>query len=175
MTSRDQEEYSALRATIRERGTARVWTFLVGMIAWAALMTATATLSATPLSVVLPLLLLAAVFEAVLALHVGVERVGRYLQVFHEIASSGWEHAAMRFGKPRGAITTDPLFVVVFACAAIVNLTPALVLSPSRSELIVVGGAHVLFLLRLMAARAGAARQRAIDLERFQALTGDEK
>ena len=30
MTARELEEYRALRATIRERGTARVWIFVVG-------------------------------------------------------------------------------------------------------------------------------------------------
>ncbi len=30
MTGRDVEEYTALRATIRERGTTRVWLFVVG-------------------------------------------------------------------------------------------------------------------------------------------------
>lgn len=170
MTSCEHEEYRALRATIRERGTARIWMFLAGIAAWATLMVATATLASTPLAVLLPLLVLAAAFEAVLALHVGVERVGRYIQVFYEDDGKGWEHAAMAFGRPAGAITTDALFSVPFFLAAMFNVGPALLTEPTRAELIVVGGAHVLFVLRLVAARAGTAKQRAVDLARFRQL-----
>ena len=45
MTAREQDEYSALRATIRERGTVRVGLFVAGMAAWAALTLATAALA----------------------------------------------------------------------------------------------------------------------------------
>lgn len=76
----------------------------------------------------------------------------------------------MEFGRPRGAIGVDPLFTALFALAAVINVAPALVLEPVRSELIVVAGAHLLFFVRLLYARAAAARQRAVDLERFQQL-----
>src|SRR5712671_3249262 len=89
MTGREQDEYSALRATIRERGTARICLFVAGLAAWAAVTIATAALASTPLAALLPLLLLASVFEAIFALHVGVERIGRYIQVFHENGSGG--------------------------------------------------------------------------------------
>src|SRR5712692_1617958 len=75
MTSRELEEYRALRDTIRERSTARVWVFLAGLVAWAALTVATAALAALPVATLLPLLILAAAFEAVFSLHVGVERI----------------------------------------------------------------------------------------------------
>src|SRR4051812_38040687 len=78
-TPGEQVEYTALRATIRERGTARVCIFAGGIVAWGAVATATAALASTPVSTLLPLVVLAAIFEAVFALHVGVERVGRYL------------------------------------------------------------------------------------------------
>src|SRR5947209_377037 len=84
MTPRDVEEYRALRDTIRERGTTRVWVFIAGLAVWAALVIATAALAALPVATLLPLLVLAAVFEAVLSLHIGVERIGRYLQVYFE-------------------------------------------------------------------------------------------
>ena len=42
------------------------------------------TLQPVPLATLVPLLVLAAAFECVFALHVGIERVGRYLQVFYE-------------------------------------------------------------------------------------------
>ena len=54
MRERAQEEYRALRATIRERGTARVWVFIAGIVAWGAITVATATLAPTPLAVLLP-------------------------------------------------------------------------------------------------------------------------
>src|SRR6185295_1240019 len=122
-----------------------------------------------PVATLIPLVVLAALFEAVFALHVGVERVGRYLQVFHEPAAegSGWEHTAMAFGRVPGAATTDALFTAVFLIAAACNIIPALIIGPTQPELIFVGGGHALFALRLLAARAAAGRQRAIDLRRF--------
>jgi hypothetical protein len=167
MTPREQEEYSALRTTIRERGTARVWMFLVGIVSWAGVTTATAALASTPLAVLLPLLVLVATFEAVFALHVGVERIGRYLQVVH---ADGWEQVAMAFGRPAGAIGLDALFSIVFLIATLFNFGPVLVTNPIGSELVFVGGAHMLFVLRVIVARASAARQRGVDLARFQEL-----
>jgi hypothetical protein len=172
MTEREQEEYVALRATVRERGTARVWVFVAGVAGWAALTLATAALAATPVATLVPLLVLASVFEAVFALHVGVERVGRYIQVFHETEAGGarWEHTAMALGPTKGVATTDALFVIPFLLAGLFNLMPALIMEPTREEVVFVAGAHALFILRLVVARDRAAKQRAIDLERFQQL-----
>jgi hypothetical protein len=167
MTLCEQEEYRALRATIRERGTARIWMFGAGVGLWAALALATATTTVVPLAVLLPLLVLEATFEAVFALHVGVERVGRYLQVFYD---DRWEQVAMQFGRPPGAVRLDALFIVPFLIAVAANLAPLLVSSPVPVEWIFIGGAHALVVLRLLTGRAGAARQRAIDLERFKQL-----
>ena len=175
MTATDQTEYRELRATIRERGTARVWLFVMGLVGWGALTIATAALAAPPVGSLVPLVVLAAVFEGVFALHVGVERIGRYLQVAHEPDAHGWEHAAMAFGRPRGAAAIDALFSVPFALAAALNLVPALLPGPTREELVFVGGAHALFLLRLVAARGAAKRQRTIDLARFRELNADRR
>lgn len=171
MTASDRTEYTELRATIRERGTARVWLFVVGVIAWASLTVATAALAAPPLGSLIPLLVLVAVFEGVFALHVGVERIGRYLQVAYELDGTGWEHAAMAFGRLAGAASLDPLFIVPFVLATLINIIPALLAGPTREELIFVAGAHALFVLRLVVARAAAKRQRAIDLQRFTEIT----
>jgi hypothetical protein len=172
MTGRELEEYTALRATIRSRGTARIYLFVAGVAAWAALAMATAALASPPVATLLPLLVLASVFEAVFALHVGVERVGRYIQVFHEadVDTAKWEHTAMAFGRPPGAATTDALFLVPFLLAGLFNIMPALIAQPTPPELVFVGGAHALFALRLFVARHAAATQRAIDLERFRQL-----
>lgn len=174
MTPRELAEYRALRSTIRERGTARVWVFVAGIAAWAALGLATALLVDTPLSTLVPLLMLAATFEAVFALHVGVERVGRYLQVFHEMPDekASWESLAMSLGPPARGTATDPLFVVVFAVATALNFLPILIVSPVPVELVTLGALHLLFLARLLTARSAAARQRAADLARFTEMKG---
>ncbi|MGH9139850.1 MAG: hypothetical protein ACRD2I_01775 [Vicinamibacterales bacterium] len=178
MTGHEQNEYKALRETIRERGTARVCIFVAGISIWAATTIATAALAATPVATLLPLLVLASAFEGVFALHVGVERVGRYIQVFYEpdeaAAAPGgagrWEHTAMAFGRPAGAPTTDALFTVPFLLAGLCNAAPVMLLHPVREELLFVGGAHALFVLRIVVARLSAGRQRAIDLQRFTQL-----
>jgi hypothetical protein len=179
MTPRELEEYRALRDTIRQRGTARVWVFLAGLTAWAALTVATAALAALPVAALLPLLILAAAFEAVFSLHVGVERIGRYVQVFFEDESPEgaqpgevrkWEHVAMTFGRPLTGSSIDPLFAMFFILATFLNFVPVFLAEPMRIEITVVGTAHVLFIGRILAARWVASRQRAADLERFQQL-----
>jgi hypothetical protein len=177
MTGREQDEYRELRATIRERGTARIYLFAAGIAAWTAATIATTALASSPLATLLPLLLLASVFEGIFALHIGIERIGRYIQVFYETDADDdghqqrrWEHAAMDFGRPAGAPALDPLFTMLFLLAAAFNIAPAMLLNPIQSELIFVGGAHALFLLRVVVARQAASRQRGIDLERFRQL-----
>jgi hypothetical protein len=167
MRTQQQEEYRALRATIRQRGTAKVWVLLAGMIGWGGLTTATAALASLPVATFLPLLVLAVTFEAVFNLHVGVERIGRYLQVFHEDAT-GWEHTAMAFGRPLKGTGTDPLFVAFFLIATFLNIVPALLAEPVQLEITVVGVAHLLFVVRVLIARRSAAKQRAADLKRFE-------
>ena len=171
MTDREHLEYNALRATIRERGTARVYIFATGFAVWSALVVATAALAFPPVATLLPLLVLLAIFEAVFALHVGVERIGRYLRVFHERDQSArWEEAAAAFGRPKGAPAVDPLFSIPFFVAALFNAAPALIVQPTWPELVFIGGAHALFVLRLLVAREASRRQRAIDQARFEEL-----
>lgn len=167
MTHREQEEYRALRDTIRERGSTRVWVFTVGLAAWAAILTSLVALSVPPAATFISLVALAATFEAVLALHASVERVGRYLLVFH---GDAWERTAGLFGRPRGGLTVDPLFSGLFVLAAIVNLLPLAPANPRASELLTIGLAHVAFAARVIIARTLAGRQRAIDTARFEEL-----
>src|ERR1043165_3191109 len=98
LTPREKEEYRALRAAIAARGATRVWLFLAVMVAWAAATIATAALAALPVATLLPLLVLAAGFEAVFSVHTGVERVGRYLQVFYDGGEREWERTIMAYG-----------------------------------------------------------------------------
>ncbi len=172
MTPRELEEYRALRDTIRERGTARVWVFLAGLVAWGALTIATAALASLPVATFLPLLVLAAAFEGVFSLHVGVERIGRYVQVFLEDAEDpgdniGWEHVLMEAGPPLRGTSVDPLFTVHFLIATLLNFVPVLLAEPVPLEVSVVGSAHVLVAARMLFARRAASRQRAADLARF--------
>ena len=172
MSPREREEYRALRNTIRSRGTARTWVFLAGLTAWAGLAIGTAELLPIPLATLLPLLVLAGAFEAVFALHVGVERVGRYLQVFY---ADRWERTAMAFGAPLAGTGADPLFALFFALATVFNFAPLLFASPTDSEIVVIGGVHALVLARIVLARRAALRQRTVDLARFQQLYDDQR
>ena len=168
-------EYTVLRQTIAARGTARMVLFPVTMIAWAALALVDLTFADAPLAALYPLAVLVGGFEAIHALHVGVERVGRYLQVYYESLETGprWETTVMSVGPslPGGGI--DPLFSIVFVCAAFVNIVPALALQvakPTATELGVIGVLHLAFVVRVVRARGAAARQRAVELESFRAI-----
>lgn len=176
MTDRELEEYRALRDTIRERGTARVWIFVIGFGIWGGLVMATVSIAALPEATLLPLLALAAVFEAIFALHTGVERVGRYIQVFYESESRdslNWEHTAMAFGRAFPSAALDPLFARFFWIATVFNFIPALVAGAVRIEWTWIGLAHVLFLVRVVIAERHAAHQRATDLDHFLKLKND--
>jgi len=166
MTTRELEEYRALRDTIRERSTARIWVFLAGLAAWAALTIATAALAALPVATFLPLLILAATFEGVFSLHVAVERIGRYIQVFLE-TDGVLEHVAMAVGKPLKGTSSDPLFTAHFIIAVFLNIVPALLAQPVAIEVIVVLAIHLLVVARIALARRVASHQRAADLKRF--------
>jgi len=178
------EEYRALRATIRERGTARWIVIALTFVAWAWIVSTTqAPLSApfpTPLSSLIPLVVLAAGFEIVFGLHVGVERVGRYLQARYEAADGSlpqWEHEAMAAGSvPELRSGIDPLAGWLFIAAAAVNLmrfgTPIMLIDvglPGSTwlELAVSLALHSLFVVRLSRARRFAATQRDEDLRFF--------
>jgi len=172
MTPRQIEEYRALRSTIRERSTARVWIALAGFSAWAGAAVATAALWTLPVATLIPLLLLALTFEIVLALHTAVERIGRYLQVFFEDAQidAGWEHTVMAYGREFPGGGPDPLFCGYVWAATVLNLIPAALVTPQPIEWAVVGAAHALVALHVWLARRAAAKQRALDLDRFTRL-----
>jgi hypothetical protein len=161
-------EYEALRETIRQRGTVRMMLMPVIFIGWAATAVATAAVITVAVSTLVPLLVLVAGFEAILALHMNVERIGRYLQVFHE-RDGGWEHVAMAFGQRFPGSGPDPLFVQTFVFAISINALPVVLGADYTVELIVLVP-HVLAVYRLRMARAAAARQRAEDLQRVQSL-----
>lgn len=172
MTPRELQEYDALRATIRERGTARHWILLAGLMGWATLSLAVCAWGTDPVEVLAPLVLLVATFEVVFALHTGVERVGRYIQVYFEseTESAAWEHVAMAFGRQFGGGGMDALFSPLFWVATLCNLVPVALMEPAPAEWAVIGVLHLLVAGRVRTARAQAAGQRAQDLERFTTL-----
>src|SRR5688572_20024462 len=93
-------EFTALRSAISARGTTRIVIAAVTIGVWAALTAVLVLVSDLPLAVLIPFAVLVGGFEAVHALHVGVERIGRYLQVYYEEGPDApqWETAAMAVG-----------------------------------------------------------------------------
>lgn len=175
------EEFRALRATVRERGTTRLLVTVITFVAWATLAIVVYAVSAIPLLAIVPLVVLAAGFEVVFAAHVGVERVGRYLQVHYEAPPGElprWEQVVMKLGRqglPSGGI--DPLFSSLFAIAALVNLAPIGLVTYSAAPILVgeisvefafYAFLHVFFIARILIARHFTRRQRARELELFQ-------
>ena len=168
MNSLQVAEYQTLRATIQQRGTARLTLALVAFVAWAGLAVAIHVLAAAPVLSLVSLTVLAAGFEIVFALHVGVERIGRYLQVYYEVADvpPAWEHVAMlggvRLRRPPGGL--DPLFGGLFLFAVVLNLLPV-ALSAEPIEGIVLGVFHAGVVARIVVSHRFASNQRARDLE----------
>lgn len=172
MTAQEVAEFTELRATIRQRVTQRLWLFVVTLGLWAAATMTIAAFTTLPVAALLPLLLLAGGFETIVQLHTGVERIGRYLQVFYDetdptAKERNWERTAMAYGRayPGGS---DALFGVHFFLAVLLNFVPVTLAEPVKIDVVVVAAAHVAFVGRLLVARRAAARQRAVDLERFE-------
>jgi len=119
-----------------------------------------------------PFVVLAATFEINFFIHTGVERIGRYIQVFYEEreGAAGWETIAMSYGTkfPSGL---DPLFSIVFASAAALNFLSSIAVEQRRSAWIALSlVGHLAFAYRIVSAKALAGSQRAVDLERFRNL-----
>lgn len=182
MEQLQRDEFKALRTTIMSRGTVRAITFLVTMVAWATLTLLFAV--SGPRNIVgalLTLMVLAAGFEAIFQLHLGVERVGRYLQVaFEEAAKPAaegtaargpqWETVAMAYGRRYPAAGSDALFSAIFVLATLVNMLPVLQAWRVPGAAISLLVAHLAFVVRIRVARHVAATQRADDLVRFREL-----
>lgn len=167
-------EFAALRRAIAARGTARIVIAPVTCAVWATLTLVLVLFSDVPLATLLSLAVLVGGFEAIHALHVGAERIGRYLQVQYEGTAGGpqWETAAMAVGPSLPGGGVDPLFSAVFAGGAVLNLLSALVVltEPTVLELSILGAVHLAFVFRVIRARVAAARQRAVELESFRTL-----
>lgn len=167
-----QSEFTVLRQTIAWRGTARMVLVPITFTVWATLCLVVLLFADLPVASLFTLVVLASGFEAIHALHVGVERIGRFLQVYYEGSPDGprWETSVTSVGPglPGGGI--DPLFTFVFAAATFLNMMLVLSPAPGRLELGVIGTLHLLFIVRLVRARGASARQRAVELESFKAV-----
>ena len=161
-------EYASMRAAIRERGTARLLLVPAAFIGWAALAIAAAAVITAPLGTLVPLLVLAAAFEGVFALHTNVERIGRYLQIFHE-DGDGWEHVAMTYGERFPTAGGDPLFARLFIFAISVNFFPA-ALGGEPWEVVAIGACHFALIYRVRRAQRVAATLREDERRRFESL-----
>ena len=168
--SLSESEFTALRATIASRGTARMVLVPVVILGWGCLAIVVVLFGDLPIAALPPLAILVAGFEAINALHVGVERIGRYLQVFYEgtPGAPAWETTAMAIAPRVRGGGVDPLFTVVFSATTILNMTTALVPEPTPLETLVIGGFHAAFLVRVARARQVAGAQRGRDLQAFQ-------
>jgi hypothetical protein len=170
--SLSESEFRSLRQTITLRGTVRMALLPLTMIGWALVALLLVLFGEWPAAVLFPLAVLVAGFEAIHALHVGAERIGRYLQVYYEDAPDAprWETTAMAVGPalPGGGI--DPLFSVVFIAAILANLIPAFTPAPTTPELAILLPVHLAAVVRIVRARGAAARQRAVELESYRAI-----
>jgi len=170
-------EFTVLRETIRARGGARILSFLAGMASWALLLILVLVWIPNPVAAVIPLLVLVATFEVVRVLHLVVERIGRYLQVFYEergetasLAPPAWERAAMQFGPSVPGAGGHPLFLPIFLLATIANALAIVFPGPLRVEAITLAVPHLAFVGWMIYCDRGMRQQRASDLARYRAL-----
>ncbi len=177
-------EYHALRHTIASRGTIRPVLLVVGVTAWALTLLTVLAVVPQPLIALLPLLVLVATFEAVRSLHAGVERIGRFLEVYYEPPSAGpdpagrdlpsalpaWERTTMKLAPRLPGASGHPLFLPIFIAATLVNLLGVWLPRPIVAEIVVLGVAHAVFVGWMLAADRKARRQREADRARYQEL-----
>jgi hypothetical protein len=172
-------EFRALRDAIARRTQLKAVLFLAGLGAWAAALLACLAAVPYPLVSVVPLALLLATYEAIRPLHFGAERIGRYLQAFHEEGDSlfegpvtppAWEWSAMAFGPGLPGAAGHPLFGPVFAVAALLNMLAVLLPGPVPVELALLAVPHAAFLGWLAYTDRVMRAQRTAELARFRAL-----
>lgn len=165
------EEYRALRDVIGRRGSLRTVLVITTVVAWALVATLVAALVAMPLAALVPLLILVAGFEAAHALHIGAERIGRYLYVRYESgAQAMWETAIAAFGGgrlPFGGRPSGAHFAAVFTLAVLANLALAS-LAATPVELAALATIHALVFARIALARAASKNQRRDDQAEFE-------
>lgn len=180
MERQGSTEYLILRRTIASRGSLRAAVMVAGVGLWAVVLTAVLVWLTYPAAALIPLIVLVATFEVVKPLHVGAERIGRYLQVFYEedgqagrplSDTPSWERVAMSVSTVPGA-GGHPLFVPVFFVATLANLLPMLVAQPPALpiEMAALAVPHGAFIIWQLAADRAMRAQRTMELARFRDL-----
>jgi hypothetical protein len=176
MTDLRALEYDSLRAALRLRVTLGPVLLVAVILGWAALTLWVFTTDVVSAATLVPLVMLAAGFEALYALHVSAERLARYIQVEYEETASAspaaaprWETTSLSYRQRFTPSGSNALFSALFFIATIVNYVPAAV-SGTVQELAGVGLAHTLFAVRILVASRRAARLRSEDLDRFRTL-----
>ena len=185
MSGRARIEFRVLRETIASRGTSRPIVALAGIAAWAALLVAVMVWLPYPLMSVVPLLVLVTSFEVIRTLHFGSERLGRYIQVFHEeagdhdepavLSPGSWERVAMAVGPAVPGAAGHPLFVPIFLAATAANFLAVMRPGPSPVEMGAMAAVHFGLLAWLIRADRAMRSQRATELARFRELAGRRK
>jgi hypothetical protein len=173
-------EYRVLRETIAARGSLRTVLALSGLGLWSVVLVAVLVWLPFPIATIIPLLVLLVTFEVIRPLHFGAERIGRYIQAFHEedgqpdrplSETPSWERVAMRLSPVPGT-GGHPLFVPVFFLATIANTLPVLLAQPPATpiELAALAVPHVALIIWLFNADRAMRAQRAAELEKFRQL-----
>lgn len=172
-------EFRVLRETVLSRGNLRIGVFVGGLAGWAGALLAVLAFLPNPLLALVPLTVLVGVFEAIRAIHFGVERVGRYLQVFFEepaqppgatLRAPAWERAVVRVGGRLPGAAGHPLFIPLFLLATIVNTLAVLLPGPTPIEAVPLFVAHAAFVAWMLHADRGVRAQRAHDEARFRGI-----
>jgi len=178
MNDLSDREYAALREAIATRGCVRPAFFVAGISSWTFALIGVLVWLPNPVAAAIPLVVLVCTFEAVRTLHTGVERIGRYLQVFFEETESNdgqrplsppaWERSAMLFGRSVPGASGHPLFLPLFILAAVVNLLAVVLPGPIPLELATMAVPHAAFVVWLVYCDRGMRQQRAAELARFR-------
>jgi hypothetical protein len=159
-------EYDSLRAAIRVRSVAGPALLVFTILGWAALTLWVFTTDVVSAAALVPLIVLAAGFEALYQLHVHTTRLALYLHVAYDAT---WETTSLSYRQRFGAFGSNSLFAALFILATLVNFVPAAV-SGAPEELAGIGIAHALLVIRIILASRRATRLEAEDLERFRSL-----
>lgn len=165
-------EYASLRQAIAQRGQMKATVALVGLLGWAALWLAGFVLLSDVRVTAVSLAVLWATFEIIRPLHIGAERLGRYLQVFYEVPGQlpAWEHTAMALGASVPGAAGHPMYIPLFVGATLLNATALWVDGPLTFEGALMLGPHLALLWWLWRADRAMRVQRVDDLARLQAL-----
>jgi hypothetical protein len=170
------EEFRALRATISTRGGFRLAICLAGLGAWALTLVTVLAWVPNPIAGTIPLLLIVSTFEVNRMLHLGIERIGRYLQVFFEesapdaATAPAWERTVMRLGPSLPGAGGHPLLLPIFFSATLINFLSVVLPGPTPIELGAMTVPHVSFVIWMLYADRGMRQQRQRELEAFRTM-----